>query len=82
MSSPLAVGFCPACQELLAPYAPECPGCAGELVPVTITDAPDEIAEGAKAAVAEGEMISFGLDDPVDHALLMADLILRQARAA
>ena len=82
MSTPLAIGFCPACQELLGPFAPQCPGCDGELAPVTITDAPDEVAAGAEAAVEAGEMISFGLNAPAAHALLIADLILRHARAA
>lgn len=78
----LLAGFCPACQEVLAPYGLECPGCTGELIPINITDAPDHVVAGASEAIHAGETLRFGMDNPADHALLLADLILRAARAA
>ena len=82
MPSSFLAGFCPACQEVLAPYALACPGCDEELVPVNITDAPDHVIAGATEAIENGSVLRFGMDHPVDHALLLADLILRSARAA
>ncbi len=80
MPAPLAIGFCPSCQELLTPYRTGCPGCARNLVPVTITDAPDHVI-ATVTAIAAGEMICLGMGDPAAHALLLAELLLREARA-
>ena len=82
MPTPLSAGFCPSCQELLAPAGPRCPGCRGNLVPITITDAPDHVVAGVGEAIAAGEVIRFGFADPAEHALFLAELILREALAA
>jgi predicted amidophosphoribosyltransferase len=82
MSVPVAAGFCPQCQELFAPLGASCPACTADLAPVAIVDAPDHLARGVEAAIADGEVLRMYMGDPADHAVLLADLILREARAA
>jgi hypothetical protein len=78
----LLAGFCAGCQEVLAPYSIQCPSCADELVPLNIMDVSDGIVVGAGEAIETGDVLRFGMEDPADHVRLLADLILRVARAA
>lgn len=82
MSESAVLAFCAACQRLFIPPYATCPACHSPTDPVVVGGLPEGHAEYAARLRAERTCAEVRLENAARHAALIADVLVRGAKAA